>query len=201
MITYIKVNKEGTMKKYIFVLLFVLIAAFAHSQEQGTMDFNVSAGILSSNFFIDFTADVLTGVFTFGQSNFKTRYIPVLNAAFKYAVMNNWFVNAGFTYEYAKKQLLDNNGGVLDNQIHNYYNFAIGTEYHYINSDIIQIYSGAAIAYTLHMYESNKGPNNLSYVNFQLDAFGLRIGKSLAGFLELGFGYKGILILGISYQH
>ncbi len=189
------------MKKYFFVLLFILIAVFAHSQEQGTMDFNLSAGILSSNVFIDTTADLLTGILTFGQSNSKTRYIPALNAVFKYAVMDNWFVNAGFTYEYVKKQLLNNNGVVLDDQIHNYYNFAIGTEYHYVNSDIIQMYSGAAIAYTLHMYESNKGSNNLSYVNFQLDAFGLRVGKSLAGFMELGFGYKGILILGISYQH
>lgn len=42
--------------------------------------------------------------------------------------------------------------------------------------------------------------DNSSYFNYKVTALGLRVGKKLAGFLELGFGFTGIVSAGISYQ-
>ncbi|MCK4288204.1 MAG: hypothetical protein KAW86_03280, partial [Bacteroidales bacterium] len=42
--------------------------------------------------------------------------------------------------------------------------------------------------------------NNINHFNFQITAVGVRLGKSLGGFMELGFGYKGLLNFGLSYQ-
>ena len=39
-----------------------------------------------------------------------------------------------------------------------------------------------------------------NYFTLQLSPIGLRIGKKAAGFLEAGFGYKGVCHLGFSYQ-
>ncbi len=168
------------MKRIILVLLLFLLTTTLYSQEKGTMDFSVSAGVISSNFLIDFYAQLLTLGLIRTKGDVMT---PAINTTFKYAVMDNWFVNADFTYEYTKKKLLGSNDEVLD------------------NTEITQIYAGAAIAYTLNNYKTNSQSANIPHFNFQLTPLGVRVGKKLAGFFELGFGYKGILILGISYQH
>ncbi len=186
------------MKRIILVLLLFLLTTTLYSQEKGTMDFSVSAGVISSNFLIDFYAQLLTLGLIRTKGDVMT---PAINTTFKYAVMDNWFVNADFTYEYAKKKLLGSNDEVLDIQTHNYFTLGIGTEYHYFNTEITRIYAGTAIAYTLDNYKTNSQSANVPHFNFQLTPLGIRVGKKLAGFFELGFGYKGILILGISYQH
>lgn len=38
------------------------------------------------------------------------------------------------------------------------------------------------------------------YINPQITPFGMRVGKKLAGFGEIGFGYKGIIHLGAAYS-
>jgi hypothetical protein len=35
---------------------------------------------------------------------------------------------------------------------------------------------------------------------YQINAFSLRVGKSFGGFFELGYGYNGIVNLGVSYK-
>uniref|UniRef100_UPI0030D94E9C hypothetical protein n=1 Tax=Maribacter arcticus TaxID=561365 RepID=UPI0030D94E9C len=66
---------------------------------------------------------------------------------------------------------------------------------------------GAAISYealTGHTndvlvayFTSDQYDTNLS---FQINALGFRVGKKLAAYAELGFGYKGMAQLGASYQ-
>ncbi len=43
-------------------------------------------------------------------------------------------------------------------------------------------------------------PTKDSFFNFQLNAVGIRVGKTLASFIEFGFGYKGLINLGVSAQ-
>ena len=67
------------------------------------------------------------------------------------------------------------------------------------------MYSGVSIGYTLESADfttSNASieDKNDGYFNFQLNAIGLRVGKSLAGVAELGVGYKGFASVGLSFQ-
>ena len=55
------------------------------------------------------------------------------------------------------------------------------------------MYSGIGLAYV----STDEFNNNFS---FQATALGFRVGKKLAAFAELGFGYKGIAQIGASYQ-
>jgi hypothetical protein len=55
------------------------------------------------------------------------------------------------------------------------------------------MYSGIGLAYfTTGEYDTN--------FSFQGTALGFRVGKKLAAYAELGFGYKGIAQIGASYQ-
>jgi hypothetical protein len=40
-----------------------------------------------------------------------------------------------------------------------------------------------------------------NYAGFQVSPIGLKVGKKLSGFGEIGFGYKGVVQLGISYKY
>jgi len=69
------------------------------------------------------------------------------------------------------------------------------------------MYSGLGLAYTYGTlkYDSStpqeeSSTDNISLPNFHLTGVGLRVGKSFGGFAEFGFGYKGIVNMGLSYQ-
>jgi hypothetical protein len=76
----------------------------------------------------------------------------------------------------------------------------------YHSTELVSVYSGLAIGGTLAIEEDRNyrggNENNLYDTNFgfayQLNAFGIRIGKEVAGYAEFGFGYKGIINLGLS---
>ena len=70
---------------------------------------------------------------------------------------------------------------------------AVESDYRYISKDSFQMYSGLGLAYfTADQYTTN--------FSFQISALGFRVGKNLAAYAELGFGYKGIVHFGASYQ-
>lgn len=73
----------------------------------------------------------------------------------------------------------------------------------------LQLYSlyGLALSYAKTRYNYSypafqDGPQYKTayYPNIQLTPIGLRVGRALSGFLEVGVGYKGFLNAGISYS-
>ncbi len=71
------------------------------------------------------------------------------------------------------------------------------------------MYSGVGLGLALVKSDFALGPDlmlkgkngeSTQYFTGQLTAVGFRVGKTLAGFAELGFGYKGIVNAGLSYQ-
>ena len=85
----------------------------------------------------------------------------------------------------------------------------IGVEWsiHYIRKEYFQMYSGGGLGATF-VFEDNSfyqaGERSYSdsrvYPNFDFTFVGFRVGRRIAGFAELGFGYKGFLAFGCSAQ-
>ncbi|WP_196888882.1 outer membrane beta-barrel protein [Aureivirga sp. CE67] len=195
------------MKKLIFAFLFLLSIATMNAQEKGTSQINVGYGILSSNWIIDSFSEIITypaslGTITYDNEN--TSGTIFIN--YKYAVQDRWMIGAAFAYESIKKDV--NFSGVrAGKQKNQSYTVVIETDYRYISSSLFQMYSGAGIGYTFtnQDFTANSTANtstsdNGGNVNFQLTAVGLRLGSDFAFFAEAGFGYKGILNAGLSYQ-
>lgn len=173
----------------------------AYAQEQGTNDLSFGAGIGTSNDFLAATEEIISnlgGVTTTNQTSG-----PSLNVTYKTAIKNNWFFYADGTFQTITEDVVENSV-VTGDVSHRYITFGFGTEYHYIHSDWLQMYSGGSIAYTSNYSDfttsSNLEDTSDGYFNFQVNAVGLRIGKSLAGFVELGVGYKGFANAGLSFQ-
>jgi len=116
-----------------------------------------------------------------------------------------WGVTAGYNQSSASVYHVGQLVGELDR---NFITVAVELEYRYVNSGIVQVYSGAGLGYQFGneklkptvesgLSEVSGSINRLAY---QANVIGVRIGKTFGGFAELGFGYKGIVNVGLSVQ-
>jgi hypothetical protein len=155
--------------------------------------------------------DAFTGILSYpaslgiiSTSNLKSTGAMHIN--YKFAIENKWILGATTGFSDTTQDISVNNA-VIGEQKYRALTFAIESDYRYISNPSFQIYSGLGAGITINKgeFEPNSTKetsihDNSSYFNYKVTALGLRVGKKLAGFLELGFGYKGILSAGISYQ-
>lgn len=79
--------------------------------------------------------------------------------------------------------------------------------FHYIRRPIFTVYSGFSVGASLWLYQYDFSPNNSFNTNgnkftfaLQLTGIGVRVGKDVAGFLELGAGNAGVIRGGLSVK-
>ena len=185
------------MKKFTFIIAFLMIQTAVFSQAKGTSEISFGLGAGSSNDVFDMAEIIVSGA---EYENSKSS--PIYSLTYKYAIKDKWFVYADGSFQNIKSDLIKD-GDKLGDVKHKYFTFGVGSEYHYIVKDWFQMYSGGSVAITKQKSDgsSNIGDIDANYFNFQVNAIGLRFGKkSLAGFIELGVGYKGFATVGGSYQ-
>lgn len=73
---------------------------------------------------------------------------------------------------------------------------------YYLNRDMIALYSGIEVGLSSIMWTDRQGnatQTDLGFSTaFHVNAFGIRIGKQIGGFMEWGFGFRGVVNLGLS---
>jgi hypothetical protein len=81
-----------------------------------------------------------------------------------------------------------------------YYDFMVRGDYTYLRREWVQLYSGAGIglAVVIEGDVAEKYSDTEYWFAFHVNAFGCRVGKRVAGFVELGFGYDGIVAAGVT---
>lgn len=192
------------MKK-ISLILLVLFANMVIGQEKGTSDININAGVLTSNDILTLTSDFVLASISGGNIVYDTKKVyPAMGLDYKYAIKKNLFVLVSGSYQKIEEDILVNKQkeGTISR---NFISTGLGLEYHYLNSNWFQLYSGVIAGYTFERsnveYRNNPKENKKNnYFNFHIDAIGIRIGNKLALTGALGLGYKGIFNLGVSYQ-
>ena len=193
------------MRKKLLVAIFISFSFLSalHAQEKGTSDISANIGFGTSTEISNLFVDVLTGGFTGGQiSTSEIKAGPTFGLTYRYAVVNRWMVHADVFYQKMTSDVYVS--GVKNGELdYSYVTVGIGTDYRYISRNIFQMYSGVAVAYTSENVKSSgsyNSPDTNGFVNYQFNVLGFRVGKKFAGFAELGYGYKGIINAGVSYQ-
>lgn len=86
----------------------------------------------------------------------------------------------------------------------NYYliNVMPKVTFYYINKGILSMYSGVEIGAAMILWKDRQG-NTTLYDNgfsaaFHVNAFGIRVGKQLGAYMEWGYGFRGVVNIGIS---
>lgn len=201
-------------------LLLFLSINFSHAKNNDTIinsnknELYASYGLFSfSSIFIgyrivdsDFPSDYITNKNNYSKK--LTEIPPVLgtlNFGYKRYIKNKFGILMNITYSQIN--------GSFQNKISDTLSFKTkdnivailpGFEYHYFNRKIVQLYSGIQLG----VYVKNKKlidnrqtikQKNVGFA-FQVDALGVRVGKKIGGFVEIGFGFNGIVKVGISGQ-
>lgn len=80
-------------------------------------------------------------------------------------------------------------------------NLSARVDFYYVQNEKIELYSGASLGGS-YIFEQSVDPdeedNSAPFVSYHLNFFGIRFGKSWAGYAEVGFGRNGLMNFGIS---
>ncbi len=195
-------------RTFIIILSIIFTGIqLAKAQEKGTNEISIGYGVGSSNQIFDAMFDGTLFALSLGNVTYenKTTLGPFyLN--YNHAIIDKLMIGGTIAYEKIKEDVHFSN--ILSGeQTTNIYSLGIEGHYHYISNRSFRMYSGLGLGYTnargKYGSNSDKDSNNIKtdhHINFQLTAIGLRFGKKLGGYTELGMGYKGVFSLGMNYQ-
>jgi len=172
-------------------------------------DFMVSYGLPSTDIFQDINSTMLDDKFPdlrYIRDNYRGS--GIINLIYRY-VSENEMMFLGISGSYNQTVGDIYNVGQLEGELNReFITVAVEGQYRYQNMNKVQLYSGIGIGYTfgnetLNPPASSGNATSIGSINsiaWQINAIGIRVGKSFAGFAEFGYGYKGIVNVGLSLQ-
>jgi len=189
------------------VIIFTLISVFVSTAGFGQTrkhDFSLSYGTVSFDQVADILTDMLTIVFFFGTfSKQDVQYSGV--PFFSYHYSRNSKFGFGFAIGYYQSKgdlyiLAENRGPFTESN----YIGALEIDYHWVMKKGFQLYSGAGVGVrirkgTYHDLDSTETVSK-ALPTFHANLLGLRIGRKIGIFGELGLGYKGMFCGGLNAQ-
>ena len=210
------------MKKYIatFILGFsIMLVCHAQNTTDSVSvkhhEFYAGVGFLSDvqiiSGIIDFVTNVYTDVYTFGLAGGTSRKFLFFTPSIGYRYWFNKKVGIGVNFSFDKCTVTETYVKEVNTflwilptfeyeyNIYDlyYYTTAVNFNWNYVNRPIFQLYGNVGMGTTI--VQSSDGINKL-YFNMHVSPFGVRVGKMVAGFTEVGFGYKGIINMGLSVK-
>lgn len=205
------------MKKVATTMMIVIAMTFATNAQNND---NVShhevyggIGLLNDNQVFSMAGDLLGTVFSFGQAVQPDKYW-VITPSVGYRYWFNKKVGIGMHFSFDKnsvKAIVPHDISTTSDdewRIHNryFYTIAFDFNWNYMNNTICQLYGNVGMGVSLVQFSDNKtnNPNahlkQIPFFNMHVSPFGVRIGKMVAGFAEIGWGYKGFLNVGVSVK-
>lgn len=201
------------MKKLCFTLVLLTIVTAVRAQRGGDgasrHEFKIGIGIASAPQ-VSGMAEVLSDENIFGSAvTSESELSAVFHLNYNFYLQPRWDIGVSVVYELQKhSQVLDRPvllGAVKYNDA--YYSLLLGSRYHWLQQGVIDLYSGGDLGYSYAhrgvkeqtgvIQFSGKNSGGLAY---QVTPIGMRIGKTFNGFIELGYGYKGLLVLGLAVR-
>jgi len=195
------------LKKIFFILILLLSIVQLKSQSWNHHDISLSLGLFHPEGITELKSNILDKLFN-DERYVRDNFIETASIFFtyKHILLNDRLMlgsSLGMSQNKGKIYYLGNMKGNIKR---NSYTIFFEFYYRYINSPTVQIYSGAALGISyinenFYPSDGSASSQNSSFVPaYQLSVIGIRIGRNLAGFIEFGYGYKGIINLGLSFQ-
>ncbi|MFS4467506.1 hypothetical protein [Maribacter sp. 2210JD10-5] len=189
------------------VLLVTIIVNLGHGQSKGANELKVGYGALSSIQFLDLANDLTIISGTLGSMSYENKkYGNTIYGSYKHAINDNIMLGGTVAFERVTDNAISGNKKIGERDSKTY-TAALEAEYYYISQTFIRLYSGLGAGYSFNKQEFTSTDSTIknqeekfNHFNFHVNALGIRVGNALAAFAEVGFGYKGIVNVGLSYQ-
>jgi opacity protein-like surface antigen len=199
------------MKKTILLsFLFLFISSGIYSQHLKPRNMNnevsLSYGIGSKQQAASEIGTALFSIldFSMDKTNIDNVAGPVI---IRYSNNLSRNMNFGLGLSYTGIGLSDKNtdspAGITKYNV-KFYTMLANVNFIYNPDNMIKLYSGAGGGMTFASSDittpEKTETNNTQTFAYHLNALGIRIGKNVAGFIELGYGYNGIINGGVSLK-
>lgn len=194
----------------IAVLAALLFASSMQAQKKGTTELGFRYGRLSTNELGNAIAELGLVIFTLDNvERTDARDIGAIGVSLKVAPYDRLTLGVSVTYEQINSDVAVREE-VIGSQNLYFLTGAFELDYRYVTAKQFQMYFGLAGGGTLlyDVYNANDIDSEISgynefyspYPNFHVTALGFRFGDNIGITAEFGFGYKGMVNLGISFQ-
>ena len=191
------------MKKIATLIIAITCATAVMAQEvEKRHEITGGIGLLSHTQVTSFVVDMVGTIFTGGlYMQMDSYHILTPNVSYRYWFTNHYALGAGFAFD-ANSVRVRRDGETVDN-MHRYKRyfstFAVENTFGYMKKPSFQLYGQLGLGATFISIPGNSySIEKVPFFNFQVTPLGMRIGKDYAGFLEFGYGYKGIINAGFS---
>ena len=166
-------------------------------------------GLLNDNQLIAMTADIVSAVLTLGYLVEPGTY----HAFTPFVGYRHWFtkrfgLGGIFAFDANSVKVYNKDDPNHKQEVNRYYmTFSIEPIFNYVAKPSWQLYGYLGLGGTVVNFSNakfNDGSNveitRVPYFNVHFTPIGARFGKDFGGFVEFGYGYKGIFNTGISYR-
>ncbi len=197
------------MKAKVALLIICLFSfSFLNAQEKNRHnEISAGYGIVTSDEALGVTSSILTTIITLANANRQNmHWTGTYFLGYKFRAGKLFPLGISVGYERMTSDLVDKDQTLIGKERGQYITIMAEGAIRYVNKHIFQMYSGLAAGYTLASSDvtlesgEDSDTDHFNHFNFQVNVIGIRLGTTVGGFLELGFGYKGIVNLGLSCQ-
>jgi len=183
--------------------LLLLLPTSALAQDHSRISFGVGGGTVPD--WLDLVSNALLTVGTVGKYKTEVKSEPVAVLIQYDRFVTDRISLLGAVGGQSISRNLLSGSEVRGDMKSTYGHLMAGASFHYLRGEVIGLYSSLAGGLAVNWDEANyvdepSTSDTRALPAFQITPIGMRVGKSVGAFLELGFGYRGMAILGLSYD-
>ncbi len=190
------------MKKILTLSCMIILVAPALHAQSHRHEINAGVGLWSSNQIINALSDVIVTAVPIGVAVKNSVSYGAWHAAYRYNLTSRFSLGGVLAVDYNTSDGYFHNvkTGVFNSY---YYTLAAEATFHYVQTAVVQLYATAGAGASLYDQKytadgsGRRESDSLLFFNFQATPIGIKIGKAVGGFAELGVGYKGIVSAGV----
>ena len=166
-------------------------------------------GLLNDNQMVAMLADVISTVVTLGylvEPGTYHAFTPFIG--YRYWFTKRFSLGGIFAFDVNSVKVYNSADPKQKREVNRYYmTFAVEPKFNYISKPAFQLYGYLGLGATIVTFAnanfddgSQAEISRVPYFNVHVTPIGARFGKEFGGFVELGYGYKGIINAGVSYR-
>ncbi|WP_157488336.1 hypothetical protein [Dyadobacter crusticola] len=190
---------NSTILSFMVVALFIAASTPAHAQRPSQHEIQLSYGPLARERLLDDAFIIFLGS-VFNEPLPKMDFSSSFSITYRYQVTRRFAIGVtaatsnGNSYKtsYYDFQRTDKHGNLM---------MAFEPKITYADAPHVTLYAAAGIGgLFVRIKDQRLATDAKLYATptFQITPFGIRVGKKVGGFAELGYGYKGVVSIGIN---
>ena len=191
----------------IFAISLIVLPNNAYSQTMGSdHEISLGVGMLTTDQILGaLLTDGGRTILSLGSENTDNlRFLGAFSFSYKYYVKNKFAAGLTIVSDRVAGDLVDGDDELIGSMKRHYLTIAPEIKLVYKNERLFRLYGVAGIGYTFgtEHAEDLQGvedePFHINHLNFHITPLGIRFGRTVGVFAEIGIGYKGIIAAGVS---